>query len=182
MHRSQMVILPADLSAARAHLSFARLFADSANSALEAMCSNNERLECRVSKLSATLDLMRLQFAAAQSSISPAAFESLRSKRVQYFGLQRALINKFNCLNNGLTNLLATPRDNRSNFCRCASLFSDWFLVLVDENGVPAGALVALSTDLSLVVFNQYCSFGHFIGCCPSLSFLAGFWTSKYIF
>lgn len=77
----------------------------------------------------------------------PANLESRRSVRVQYLGILRFLVGRFDRLDIDLTNVLASMRDSSSIICRGVALLIDEYCASLYNNGVPENIPIPLSTE-----------------------------------
>lgn len=86
-----------------------------------------------VANSSITVDDMRFHLAAAQSSVSSAAIESLRGERGQYLNLLRSSVGQFDRLENDFTNVPTSTRDTRSTLRRGLSSIRDEFSTVLEN-------------------------------------------------
>lgn len=147
MLRSQVATPQTSLFSARARLASARSSTNSATSALNVTSSDNKRRESQVCELSATVDDTLVQLSIAQSSISPMAFESLRSERDQHLGLLHFSVFEFDRLDNDFSTLLTQVQDSRTTLRRNVGPLLEKFRVLAEEEYVLEIAIVPSSTD-----------------------------------
>lgn len=98
------------------------------------MRTNKECFESWTAVLTFVVDCMRLDFAAAQSSSSPAAFQSSNGMQDQHLCLPRSLDYQYDHLHSSVTNLLVSSPDSRSTlFCGAGTLLRE-FGALLDTN------------------------------------------------
>lgn len=100
--------------------------------------------------------MLRL-FAAAQSSNSSAAFQFLRNKRDQNFGLLRFLVDRFDRLGNDLSALLVSARDSYLVLHGVVGSLLEEFRAPQDNGVDLVDAFVHSSPRYFSKCFNKFC-------------------------
>lgn len=140
---SQLASLQTDLASTRADLSTACSSAAFASEVIDTRRAANGRLSSQVSDLTSTVDTLRIQLAASQSSVSPADLKIVCSKHDRYL----SLCSQIDRLNNDFTTFITLVKDSRSSLRLGIGPLLDEFSTLPENADMPKGGPVTSPTE-----------------------------------